>query len=100
MEQNRLDRERQSNVGSSSCGSLFAREWPSRRQCRYASLLSKSRENAYRIGLVMHVTDSIGFVAVYALLLVTLGFTKLPLALMLGLGVGVRHGLAVSLMRV
>lgn len=64
------------------------------------SLLSKSRENAYRIGLVVHVTASIGFGVVYALLLVTLGFTKLPLALMLGLGVGVLHGLVVSLMLV
>ena len=64
------------------------------------SLLSKSRENAYRIGLVIHVTASIGFALVYALLLVTLGYTRLPLALMLGLGVGVLHGLLVSLMLV
>ena len=64
------------------------------------SLLSKSRDNAYRIGLVIHVTASIGFALVYALLLVTLGYTRLPLALMLGLGVGVLHGLIVSLMLV
>jgi uncharacterized membrane protein YagU involved in acid resistance len=64
------------------------------------SLLSKSRDNAYRIGLVIHATAAVGFALVYALLLVTLGYTHLPLSLMLGLGVGVLHGLLVSLMLV
>lgn len=64
------------------------------------SLLSKSRDNAYRIGLVIHATAAVGFALVYALLLVTLGYTQLPLSLMLGLGVGVLHGLLVSLMLV
>ncbi len=64
------------------------------------SLLSKSRDNAYRVGLVVHATAAVGFALVYALLLVTLGYTRLPLSLMLGLGVGVLHGLLVSLMLV
>ena len=64
------------------------------------SLLSKSRDNAYRIGLVIHVTAAVGFALVYTLLMVTLGYTGLPLSLMLGLGVGVLHGLLVSLMLV
>lgn len=64
------------------------------------SLLTKSRENAYRVGLIIHATAAIGFALVYTLLLFTLGYTELPLSLMLGLGVGVLHGLVVSLMLV
>jgi hypothetical protein len=64
------------------------------------SLLTKTRDNAYRVGLVVHATAAVGFALVYALLMVTLGYTHLPLSLMLGLGVGVLHGLLVSLMLV
>ena len=64
------------------------------------SLLSKTRDNAYRVGLVIHVTAAVGFALVYTLLMVTLGYTHMPMSLMLGLGVGVMHGLLVSLMLV
>ena len=64
------------------------------------SLITKSRDNAYRVGLIVHVTAAIGFGLVYTLLMVTLGYTGLPLSLMLGLGVGALHGLIVSLMLV
>ena len=64
------------------------------------SLLTKTRENAYRVGLVVHITAALGFGLLYALLMVTLGYTDLPQSLMLGLGVGILHGLLVSLMLV
>ena len=64
------------------------------------SLLTKTRENAYRVGLIIHATAAIGFALVYTLLMVTLGYTHLPMSLMLGLGVGVLHGIIVSLMLV
>jgi hypothetical protein len=64
------------------------------------SLLTKSRENAYRVGLIIHATAAIGFGLVYALLMITLGYTHMPLSLMLGLGVGTLHGIVVSLMLV
>ena len=64
------------------------------------SLLTKSRENAYRTGLYIHVTAAMGFALVYTLLLVTLGYTQLPFSLMVGLGVGALHGIIVSLMLV
>ena len=64
------------------------------------SLLTKSRQNAYRTGLYIHVTAAMGFALVYTLLLVTLGYTHLPLAMAVGLGVGTFHGLIVSLMLV
>ena len=49
------------------------------------SLLTKSRDNAYRVGLIVHVTAAVGFALVYTLLMVTLGYTHLPMSLMLGL---------------
>jgi hypothetical protein len=64
------------------------------------SLITKSRDNAYRVGLIVHVTAAIGFGLVYTLLMVTLGYTGMPMSLMLGLGVGTLHGLVVSLMLV
>lgn len=64
------------------------------------SLLTKSRENAYRVGLIVHATAAIGFGLVYTLLMITLGYTNMPLTLMLGLGVGTLHGILVSLMLV
>jgi hypothetical protein len=64
------------------------------------SLLTKSRENAYRVGLIVHATAAIGFGLVYTLLMITLGYTAMPLTLMLGLGVGTLHGILVSLMLV
>ncbi len=64
------------------------------------SLLTKSRENAYRVGLVIHAIVAIGFAFVYTLLLITLGYTHLPLSIALGLGAGTLHGIIVSLMLV
>ena len=64
------------------------------------SLVTKSRDNAYRVGLMVHVTAAIGFAFVYTLLMVTLGYTGMPMSLMLGLGVGTLHGILVSLMLV
>ncbi|HWA27502.1 MAG TPA: hypothetical protein VG734_17740 [Lacunisphaera sp.] len=64
------------------------------------SLLTKSRDNAYRVGLVVHATAAVGFAFVYTLLMVTLGYTHLPQSLMLGLATGTLHGILVSLMLV
>lgn len=64
------------------------------------SLITKTRDNAYRVGLFVHVTAALGFGLVYTLLMVTLGFTQLPQALMVGLAAGAFHGMVVSLMLV
>lgn len=64
------------------------------------SLLTKSRENAYRVGLIVHATVAVGFGLVYTLLLITLGYTHLPLSLMVSLAAGTMHGIIVSLMLV
>jgi hypothetical protein len=49
---------------------------------------------------VIHVTAALGFALVYTLLLVMLGYTHLPLSLVVGLAVGALHGIIVSLMLV
>ena len=64
------------------------------------SLITKSRENAFRVGAIVHAISAVGFAAVYAMLMLILGLTHLPLSLMLGLGVGALHGMLVSLMLV
>jgi hypothetical protein len=64
------------------------------------SLLTKSRDNAFRVGLIVHAISAVGFAMVYTMLMLLLGLNHLPLSLMLGLGLGVFHGLIVSLMLV
>ncbi len=64
------------------------------------SLLTKRRDHAHRVGLIVHAAGALGFGMLYSLLLVTLGFTNMPISMMLGLGVGVLHGLLFSLMLV
>lgn len=64
------------------------------------SLITKSRDSAYRVGFVVHGIAAVGFGLVYTLLMVVVGYTALPQSLLLGLGVGIGHGLLVSLMLV
>lgn len=61
------------------------------------SLLTKSRDNAWSVGVVLHAVSATGFAMVYTLLMLQLGFSHLPMSLMLGLGLGIVHGLVVSL---
>jgi len=64
------------------------------------SLITKSRDNAFRVGAIVHFISAVGFAAVYAMLMIMLGTTRLPLSLMVGLVVGALHGVLVSLMLV
>ncbi len=61
------------------------------------SLLTKSRENAWRVGIFVHLLSAIGFAALYVALMHSLGFTRMPHSMMLGAAVGFGHGLIVSL---
>lgn len=61
------------------------------------SLFTKSRETAWRVGALVHLFSAIVFAIAYALLMLKLGFTAMPTAMMLGAGVGVLHGIIVSL---
>jgi hypothetical protein len=61
------------------------------------SMFTKSRENAWRVGAILHFVSAIGFAVVYTLLLITLGATEMPWSAALGIGIGFLHGLIVSL---
>jgi hypothetical protein len=64
------------------------------------SLITKTRARAYRVGFAVHAAAAFGFALVYVLLMVTLGMTRLPESLVLGLGVATFHGIVVALMLV
>lgn len=61
------------------------------------SLLTKSRDNAWRVGAIVHTLSAIGFAMLYSMLILQLGYSMMPYAMMLGGGVGFLHGLIVSL---
>ncbi len=64
------------------------------------SLFTKMRTNAFRVGVVLHAVSAVVFSIAYTLLMLELGLTTLPGSMALGLGVGVVHGMIVSLMLV
>jgi len=61
------------------------------------SMITKSRTNAWKVGVVLHVVSATVFAVLYTLLMMKLGYTHLPMSFMLGLGIGIVHGLLVSL---
>ena len=61
------------------------------------SLFTKSRANAWRVGAIVHAFSAIGFAMIYTLIMVALHTTAMPMAMMLGAGMGFVHGLIVSL---
>lgn len=63
-------------------------------------LVTKSRANALRVGLILHALSAVGFALIYAMLMLWLGATGMPPALFVGVAAGFFHGLIVSLMLV
>ena len=63
-------------------------------------LVTRSRDSALRVGLMLHTLSAVGFAMVYAMLMHWIGATGMPSALMVGVGAGFFHGLIVSLMLV
>lgn len=63
-------------------------------------IVTKTRDNAQRVGLILHTISAVGFAMVYAMLMLWMGMTQMPDALFVGVGVGFAHGLIVSLMLV
>lgn len=61
------------------------------------SLFTKTRDNAWRVGATIHTFSAIAFAMIYALIMVALHTTGMPMAMMLGAGIGFAHGLIVSL---
>ena len=63
-------------------------------------LVTRSRDSALRVGLMLHTLSAVGFAMVYAMWMLWIGATGMPSALMVGVGAGFFHGLIVSLMLV
>lgn len=61
------------------------------------SLLTRSRENAKLVGAIMHAVSAVAFGQIYTALLVGLEANAWPGGLFAGLGLGVFHGIVVSL---
>jgi len=61
------------------------------------SLFTHARLNAFRVGVIIHAFSAIVFATLYALALMALHATALPLSFTVGLGMGLVHGLLVSL---
>lgn len=61
------------------------------------SLITRKRDNAFRVGATIHLCAAIVFALLYATSMALLGFTRWPAAMMLGGGIGFVHGLIVSL---
>jgi hypothetical protein len=64
------------------------------------SVLTRSRENALRAGVLLHAISAVVFAMIYTFAMMNLGLAHLPRALFAGIGFGVIHGIIVSLMLV
>jgi hypothetical protein len=61
------------------------------------SLLTKSRENAFRTGAIVHLVSAVVFAFLYCFAIVKFGLAYFPAAFFAGLGIGLIHGFIVSL---
>ncbi len=61
------------------------------------SLITRTRENAFRTGAVVHAVAAFGFAMLYAYLMGRFGLAHLPDAFFAGIGFGIIHGLVVCL---
>ena len=64
------------------------------------SLLTRSRENAFPVGCLVHGISAVVFAALYGLGLRQFGMMAFPSALFVCIGFSILHGLVVSLMLV
>lgn len=61
------------------------------------SLLTRTRENARLVGVMLHGIAAIAYGLIYTLLLMALNLSSWPAGLFGGLGLGAFHGIVVSL---
>ncbi len=64
------------------------------------SMLTRTREGAFRVGVILHAVSAVVFAMIYAFAMRQMGLSHLPTALFVGIGFGLFHGLVVSLMLV
>jgi hypothetical protein len=61
------------------------------------SLFTRSRQNAFGLGVVLHGISGFGFAAIYVYAIMKLGLSHFPTSVFVGVGLGILHGLVVSL---
>jgi len=64
------------------------------------SILTRSRDNAFQAGVILHAVSAVVFAMIYGFAMGRMGLSHLPTAFLVGLGFGLFHGLVVSLMLV
>jgi hypothetical protein len=64
------------------------------------SMVTRSRENAFRAGAIIHSLSAIGFALIYSVIMWKFGLNHMPTAPFAGLLFGIVHGMIVSLMLV
>jgi hypothetical protein len=64
------------------------------------SMVTRSRENAFRTGAIIHTFSAIGFALLYSAIMWKLGLNHVPTAPFAGILFGIIHGMIVSLILV
>jgi hypothetical protein len=61
------------------------------------SLVTRTREHAFRTGAIVHAIAAVSFAALYNLAMLHFGLNRWPASFFTGIGFGVVHGMVVSL---
>jgi len=64
------------------------------------SLFTRERKNAFRVGIIVHALSAIVFAALYSIAMWKFGFAHFPVAIFACTGIGIIHGMVVSLLLV
>jgi hypothetical protein len=64
------------------------------------SLVTHDRKNAFRVGVIVHAVSAIAFAALYTVAMWKFGFAHFPIAIFACTGIGIVHGMVVSLLLV
>lgn len=64
------------------------------------SLATRTRENAFRVGVIIHGISAVGFALLYSAVMWRYGLNHLPMSLFAGTAFGIVHGMIVSILLV
>jgi len=64
------------------------------------SLATRTRENAFRAGVIIHGVSAVGFALLYSVIMWKYGLNHLPTAFFAGTAFGIVHGMVVSILLV
>jgi hypothetical protein len=64
------------------------------------SLITRSREGAFGVGVIIHTISAVGFAALYTIVMWKTGLAHFPIAIFACTGIGIVHGMVVSILLV